>query len=42
VNVYLCDKQVETYLVNAYEDYSCFSEVSFFVVPKVSNWNKEQ
>jgi hypothetical protein len=27
---------------DAYEDYSCFCEVSFFAVSKVSKWNKEQ
>jgi hypothetical protein len=29
-NVYLYDMQVSTCLVYAYEDYSCFGEVSFF------------
>jgi hypothetical protein len=41
-NVYLYDVQVSTCLVAAYEFYNCFSEVSFFVVSKVSKWNKEQ
>jgi hypothetical protein len=36
------DVQVSACLVDAYEDYSCFGEVSFFVVLKVSEWNKEQ
>jgi hypothetical protein len=39
-NVYLYDVQVSTCLVGAYEDYSCFSEVSFFVMLKVSKWNR--
>jgi hypothetical protein len=39
--VYLYDVQVSTCLVDAYEDYSCFGEVNFFVVSKVSKWNKE-
>jgi hypothetical protein len=30
--VYLYDVQVSTCLVDAYEDYICFGEVSFFVV----------
>jgi hypothetical protein len=29
-------------LVDAYEDYNCFGEVSFFVASKVSKWNKVQ
>jgi hypothetical protein len=29
-------------LVYAYEDYSCFGEVSFSIMLKVSEWNKEQ
>jgi hypothetical protein len=41
-NVYLHDVQISTSLVDAYEDYNCFGEVSFFVVSKVSKWNKEQ
>jgi hypothetical protein len=41
-NVYLYDIQVSTCLVDAYEDYNCFSDVSFFVVSEVSKWNKEQ
>jgi hypothetical protein len=27
---------------DAYEDYNCFGEVSFFIVSKASKWNKEQ
>jgi hypothetical protein len=34
--------QVSTCLVEAYDDYSCFGEVSFFVVSKVSKWKEEQ
>jgi hypothetical protein len=34
--------QVSTCLVDAYEVYNCFGEVSFVVVPKASKWNKEQ
>jgi hypothetical protein len=41
-NVYLYDVQVSTCLVEAYENYNCFGEVSFFVMSKVSKWNKEQ
>jgi hypothetical protein len=33
VQVFIC-------LVDAYEDYICFDEVTFFVVSKVSKWNK--
>jgi hypothetical protein len=40
--VYLYDVQVPTCLVDTYEDYNCFGEVSFFIVSKVSKWNKEQ
>jgi hypothetical protein len=40
-SVYLYDVQVSTCLVDAYEEYNCFGEVSFFVVSKVSKWNKE-
>jgi hypothetical protein len=40
--VYLYDVKVLTCLVDAYEDYNCFGEVSFFVLLKVSKWNKEQ
>jgi hypothetical protein len=40
--LYLYDVQVSTCLDDAYEDYSCFGEVSFFVVSKVSKLNKEQ
>jgi hypothetical protein len=29
---------VSASLADAYEDYSCFGEVSFFVVLKVSKW----
>jgi hypothetical protein len=29
-------------LLDAYEDYNCFGEVSFFVSSKVPTWNKEQ
>jgi uncharacterized metal-binding protein len=32
--------QVSTCLVDAYEDYNRFTKVSFFVVSKVSKWNK--
>jgi hypothetical protein len=32
--------QVSTSLVNAYEDYSCFGEITFFVVSKFSKWNR--
>lgn len=39
--VNLCDVEVSTCLVAAYEDYS-FGEVSFFFMSKVSEWNKEQ
>jgi hypothetical protein len=31
-----------TCLIDAYEDCSCFDEVSFFIMSKVSKWNKEQ
>jgi hypothetical protein len=41
-NVYLCDVQVSTSLVDAYEDYNRFGDVSYFFVLKVSKWNKEQ
>jgi hypothetical protein len=41
-NVYLYDVQVSACLVDAYEDYNCFGEISFFVMLKVSKWNKEQ
>jgi hypothetical protein len=40
--VYLYDVKVSTCLVEAYEDYNCFGEVSFVVVSKVSKWNKEK
>jgi hypothetical protein len=33
---------VSTCLVDAYEDYNCFDAASFFVLLKVSKWNKEQ
>jgi hypothetical protein len=39
-NVCLYDVEVSTCLVDAYEDYSCFSEVSVFVMSKVSKWNR--
>jgi hypothetical protein len=35
-NVYLHEMQVSSSLVDAYEDYNCFGEVSFFVILKVS------
>jgi hypothetical protein len=38
----LYDVQVSACLVDAYEDYSCFDEVSIFIMLKVSKWNKEQ
>jgi hypothetical protein len=41
-NVYLYDVQVSTCLGDAYEDYSCFGDVSSFIVLKVSKWNKQQ
>jgi hypothetical protein len=41
-NINLYDVQVSTCLVDAYEDYNCFGEVTFYVVLKVSKWNKEQ
>jgi hypothetical protein len=41
-NVCLYSVQVSTCLAVAYEDYSCFGEVSFFIMSKVSKWNKEQ
>jgi hypothetical protein len=34
--------KVSTCLADAYGDYNCFGEVSFFVVSKVSKRNKEQ
>jgi hypothetical protein len=34
--------QISTSLADAYEDYSCFGKVNFFVVLKVSKWNKKQ
>jgi hypothetical protein len=40
-NIYLYDVQASTCFVDAYEDYSCFGEVTFFVVLKVSEWNKD-
>jgi hypothetical protein len=40
--VYLYDVQVSTCLVNAYGDYNCFGEIRFFVLSKVSKWNKKQ
>jgi hypothetical protein len=40
-NVYLYDVQSFNLLDYAYEDYSCFGEVRFFVVSKVSKGNKE-
>jgi hypothetical protein len=39
-NVYLYDMQVSAYLVDAYEDYSCFGEVSCFIV--VEGFKMEQ
>jgi hypothetical protein len=41
-NVYLYDMQVSTCLVDAYEDYNFYVEVSFFIVSKVLKWEKEQ
>jgi hypothetical protein len=41
-NVYLCDVQVSACSVDAYEDYSCFGEVSLFVMLKVSRRNTQQ
>jgi hypothetical protein len=41
-NVYLCDVQVSSCLVHAYEDCNCFGEVNFFVMSKVSKQNKER
>jgi hypothetical protein len=41
-NVYLDDVKVSACLTDAYEDYSCFGEVNFFVVSKVSKCNKDQ
>jgi hypothetical protein len=35
-NVYVYDVQVSACLVDSYEDYNCFGEVSFFIVSKVS------
>jgi hypothetical protein len=37
--LYLHDAQIS---VDAYEDYSCFGEVSFFIMSKVSKWKIEQ
>jgi hypothetical protein len=41
-SVCLYDVQGSTCLVDAFEDYNWFGEVSFFVVSNVSKWNKEQ
>jgi hypothetical protein len=41
-NVNLYNLNVSPCLVDAYEDYSCFGEVSFFIVSEISEWNKEQ
>jgi hypothetical protein len=41
-NVYLYAVQVSTCLVDAYEDYICFGEVSCSVISVVSKWNKDQ
>jgi hypothetical protein len=38
-NIYLYIVPVSTCLFDAYEDYNCFGEVSFFVVSNVSKWN---
>jgi hypothetical protein len=40
-NLYLYDVQVLILLVDVYEDHNHFGEV-FFVLLKVSKWNKEQ
>jgi hypothetical protein len=42
VSIYLYDAKVSTCWVEVYGDYSCIGEVSFFVMSKVSKWNKEQ
>jgi hypothetical protein len=34
--------QDSTCLVDAYGVYYCFGEVSFFIVSKASEWNKEE
>jgi hypothetical protein len=39
-NVYLYDVQVSTPLADAYEDYNCFNEVSFFVCQRFQNGTK--
>jgi hypothetical protein len=40
--IYLYGVQVSTSLADAFDDYSCFGEDSFFIVSKVSKWNKDQ
>jgi hypothetical protein len=42
VNVYLHDVQVSISLIDASEELTGFSEVSFFVVPEVSKWKNKQ
>jgi hypothetical protein len=41
-NVCLYDVQGSICLVDAFEDYNWFGEVSSFVLSRVSKWNKEQ